>query len=283
MTKSWARVAARVYTILIVPIASGFVAGALFVLSASPAALKHIADAAGTLSPFLTFLTVFVAAIGWYVTARLNGEEARHTERTKREHTRQGTLRRLRTLLRAVIAKIYECYDFRFLELDLYTRRLVFDYVLADHMASADSAFTDHINGIKQAHQRLTQRLSERETAGDLLDSEFDALDDLDVQLASTIEAAQRISTKFHIWTRKTMAEDEQTPGGLYVTREQIAQGHYDITRHDWEHRFRNVLPSIKAVLTLPSLGDKEMLCSFQQLEDTAQHIMEYPSLPPDD
>jgi hypothetical protein len=85
MTKRWARTAARIYTFLIVPMASGLTAGALFVLSLSPAAVKQIAKAAGALSPLVPLLAALVVVIGSIVVALLNGVEARRTERDKRD------------------------------------------------------------------------------------------------------------------------------------------------------------------------------------------------------
>jgi hypothetical protein len=75
--------------IVFVALGGGFIAGALFVswtLSfASPAVLKHLTHVANTLSPFAPFFMVLAAGIGWFVAARLNGAEARRTEREKRD------------------------------------------------------------------------------------------------------------------------------------------------------------------------------------------------------
>jgi hypothetical protein len=49
-----------------------------------PDVLKHVADVASAVAPILTFLTVVAAALGWIVSARLAGEEARKTEEAKR-------------------------------------------------------------------------------------------------------------------------------------------------------------------------------------------------------
>jgi hypothetical protein len=150
MTKSWARIAARIYTCLIVPIASGLVAGALFVLSVSPAALKHIADAGGSLSTFNPMFGILVVALGWYVLAWRNGEEARKTERDRREHSRQGTRRQVRTLLRDAVATI---------------NPLVFLFQSTD------------VTAVLRTYNRFIDRFNERETAQALSDAEYNALD----------------------------------------------------------------------------------------------------------
>jgi hypothetical protein len=73
---------------------------------APSARLKHIADVARAISPALTFLTVLLAVLGWFVTARLNADLVRRTERDKQEHARAGTRRQVKTLLRAVLPVI---------------------------------------------------------------------------------------------------------------------------------------------------------------------------------
>jgi hypothetical protein len=99
-TNSRSPVPAGTDPIVIVAFGGGFIAGALFVswaLSfASPAVLKQLTHVANTLSPFAPFFTVLAAAIGWYAAALFNGEQARRTEREKREIANEAVRGRMR-------------------------------------------------------------------------------------------------------------------------------------------------------------------------------------------
>jgi hypothetical protein len=107
-TNSPSRVSASTDPIVIVALGGGFIAGALFVslaLSlASPAVLKYLTHVADTLSPFAPFFTVLAAGIGWYAAALFNGQQARQTEREKRDATNEA----VRGLVRARLKRILE-------------------------------------------------------------------------------------------------------------------------------------------------------------------------------
>jgi hypothetical protein len=72
-----------------------------------PDVLKHVSDVAAALGPVLTFLTVVAAAAGWIVTARLSGEEARRTEREKRDVANAAH----RDLVRARLDRVWGIID----------------------------------------------------------------------------------------------------------------------------------------------------------------------------
>ena len=106
--KRWARIAAGIYSFLIVPITSALTAGALFVLSLSPTAIKQIAKVAAALSPLVPLFAVLVAAIVSIVVALLNGVEARRTERDKHDLANKSFRERVEPRLARVWAVIDE-------------------------------------------------------------------------------------------------------------------------------------------------------------------------------
>jgi hypothetical protein len=263
MTKTWARVAGRIYAFLIVPIASGLVAGALFVLSLSPAAVKQIADAAGGLSTFVPLFTVLAAAIGWFAVAALNGEEARHTERTKEEHARQGTLRQVRTLLRAALATLD---PFFFLHTEL------------------------QLTDVEQAYQRFLDRLNERETAISLLDDEYDALDGFVTQFGRMIAMAQRyelghkpppplttVSPTRSVWSiYDPPLPDPIIPDPSAVEARETERRHFfNERRLRFAECFRDTLPALKATLDLLR-ADSDMQHDLTLISNRAEETIRY-------
>jgi hypothetical protein len=223
---NWASVAARLYTFLIVPVASGLVAGALFVLSLSPAAVKQIAHAAGALSMFVPLFTVLAAAIGWFVAAALNGREARRTESAKQEHARQGTRRQIRTLLRDALATI-DPFFYLF-------KRTQFEDVI-------------------RTYERFVDRLNERETAIALEDAEYDAVDTFVATLGRKIALARR-----HAAEAASAASEDSPRAFSKSVRAEIDKAYrYAQDRAFYAECFGDILPSLKAALHW--LGDNEM------------------------
>jgi hypothetical protein len=250
MTKTWARVTGRVYTFLIVPIASAFVAGVLFVLSLSPTARAY---AAGAVSSFVPLFTILAAAIGWFVAAALNGEEARRAERDRRKHARQGTLRQVRTLLRDAVRTIGPFFYF------------------FKPLALGD---------IEHTYDRFVDRLNERETAIDLSDAEYDTLDAFVAKLGQAIGRAQEYAAQYPAtgpssFGLTSSAHDpivaDPTPDSVdddSTKKEQERERTRAATkvRVFFMDRFHTTLPALDSALDLFGNEDEEMRAEFKKM-----------------
>jgi hypothetical protein len=232
---------------------------------APPAVLKHINDIAGPVSPFLTFLAVTVAAIGWYATAWFNGEEARRTERAKQEHARQGTHRQLRTLLRDALRTVnffYAIVPTGVDQLDSISTRVgkqQFSYTL------------EHVDII---HRRLSERLTQLETAAALSDEEYDALDAFVANFGGAIARAQRFKANEANGNDSLPLDRDEARNNAYCDSLLLARDHPCRLWLACASCFTIIHPSLKAIVALPLLGDDEMRSHFDTILQNAEQLL---------